>query len=178
MCTHTYTHDRAAARSFVYPSRRSRVNAPRRLRLVGLPRTSSPFPVLPSQLTLRRPRRICGAPLAPSRASSPLILLVDRRCLCHSRVVVAIPPFPFLVRARADFSRLRRSARRAPARDSRLRRSLAGPCLLPRFLFSLPPSGSAARATFISRRYPPSPFHPISPSLSLFSLAAFSRSAP
>lgn len=41
ICTHTNTHDRAAARSFVYPSRRSRVNAPRRLRLVlpDLPRS-------------------------------------------------------------------------------------------------------------------------------------------
>lgn len=70
--THTRAcaHDRAAARSFVYPSRRSRVNAPRRLRLVVLPWP----PPVPPQLTLRRPRRICGAPRSLRHASSPLIL--------------------------------------------------------------------------------------------------------
>lgn len=51
------------------------------------------------------------APLpSPSHASSPVILLADSR---HSRAVVAIPlpsPRPCLVRA--DFARLRRSARR------------------------------------------------------------------
>lgn len=91
---HTNTHDRAAARSFVYPSRRSRVNAPRRLRLV-FPPPRNPlrshlldllFVVVVDASVVPRSLPHASTSRYPSRRPS----LRLRR----SRVVVIIPSFP------------------------------------------------------------------------------------
>lgn len=164
--TRTYTHDRAAARSFVYPSRRSRVNAPRRLRLVGLPRplallagpTFSAYSSSPSTY-------LWVPPLAPPRV---LISYPSRRppppLSRGSAIPSLFPPAPFSLKPEPTFPVFVVPRVALPP---------VLPYLSPRFLFSLPPRRSL-RYLHLSRRYPLSPFHPISPSLfSLGSLLSF-----
>lgn len=103
--TYTHTRDRAAARSFVYPSRRSRVNAPR---APTSPRLPSPGPLAtfpPSRLTLRRPRRriLRWLPLAPHasprrrRRFPPLPSPFSLECRLgpSSSLAVSLLSFPF-----------------------------------------------------------------------------------
>lgn len=89
-CAHTHAHTytrvpRRAACSFVYPSRRSRVNAPRRL---------TSFPLQPSFSSSAYLRRTHASAVTGSLYTSPslVILLADRSLstsLSHSRVAVS-----------------------------------------------------------------------------------------